>query len=838
MAINIDFKGIIRTSSGQEPGSGAMEELINLRRDSNCLRVVAKKKTLFANTNLDKIFEHTGPYYENIIAAIENKVVWINSMDGTIKQGIHTCSSNNIYIESINNMLIICCQDDDSLVVYVFREDSYSLMFSGLPNAIIPQIIFDDTSWEFNPSGTIIINSRLSNSNTEDNIKSALMSFLQRARTMNPEFTEGYILVSTNYTLFDGSETKMSPPTKVSIRHTGSSDTPFSVLGGEDDKTVTTNILVNKFEVSITMPSNIGDYSDIIRSVNVYISNVIPIYDTDPGSIVLSITNGIVDISASKIRLLPLNNDLFENQLFYRVQSFLISGDRIVTTQIDFSDITTGKTMDIDSSGWINTVGVPMTYNARLHLYDYKRIFRSQSDMFQGWNYRPPTLLPLDTAVFEVYVYLRTNTGVEDIIIRGEFLGGLDRVAQGSYELRTSGIISFPDSRAYKVVIIGRYNNVDYNNTIELVPSHSYNYAFATEPWYGFGLSPTSIPTPIERTTPYTESDVLIASALGVPFHFPVEHSYRINGNIRALSIMAAMVSDSQIGQYPLVVFTSRGIYALEQGGGLVLYSNIIAISNDICESNNTIRTKYGVVYIANNSVNILIGRHGKVLSSELEAAPDKSIRDNINYPLCLNNATLIQIFPQLSEVDFRDYIISSILLYDSNREEIIVSNGLYAYSYVYSLRTQFWHKISSSYRGGGMKFALQNKITTTEDVTDLVYLTEEDRENPVLSLVQTQPINLGKYGYKTISRLILRGELFLQENTIYGVYIFASNDLTNWKCVAARQININIANIRTERAKLSYRYFVIIAAGEVNPESNIYTAGIEANEKLENKIR
>jgi hypothetical protein len=373
---------------------------------------------------------------------------------------------------------------------------------------------------------------------------------------------------------------------------------------------------------------------------------------------------------------------------------------------------------------------------------------------------------------------------------------------------------------------------------INLTPSRSYNYSFYLrmdgDLLRAINLDLTADDNVTERSS-YTESSSIIVSAQSVPFYFPVEHSYSIGGNIKELSLMAEQVSRNQTGQYPIIILTDKGIYALEQGSGLVLYSNLTLISNDVCEA-GVVQTSNGIVYVANRSVNLLLGRDSISLSSQLEGECEMTIRESNSYRLATDNTLLYSITPFLSAMDFRDYISGKILLlYDSEKKEIIVSNQEQSYSYVFSMEGRVWFKISQRFVYSSERYAL---VTTVEDRVNVVDITREQMTGTSLTHVQTRPVKLGTDGYKTIYRAILRGKMIPDDGKPFGCYIFASSNLLKWALVCAVQSAEEVVNMRMIRASKSDRFYIVVMGGKVKQNHSIGYIDFMLQDQIETKDR
>lgn len=179
-----------------------------------------------------------------------------------------------------------------------------------------------------------------------------------------------------------------------------------------------------------------------------------------------------------------------------------------------------------------------------------------------------------------------------------------------TYKVRLPRFLAFPDSRTYKVDL---YDGNSFVKSLDLKASATYNYSYVLfDVNYKYNSRPMSLDAGIEtRSNPnvptvidnsiieYTNaiaSEItdfnssraiednmnLIVSEAVNPYYFPPEHSYLMPGEIINLSVNTEQISTSQVGQFPLYVFTTEGIYALQVGKEKVLYSNVIPISSEV----------------------------------------------------------------------------------------------------------------------------------------------------------------------------------------------------------------------------------------------------------------
>lgn len=421
-----NFTGIVRTTPEHSPGEGACEELINLRYEDNNLRPVRKKKIIISNVWADSIYVHSIGLLKIFIIVTGKEVKRINA-DGTVKQLICSCLGEEIYITNTNNLLIINCLQEESMRVYNFVDNAYKTHFLSLPPALFISYTKSPRIQRSTPISTI---------GALDDVKEfedLVFAMITEARRKSDLSSEGYMLVTANYTLMDNSETKMSPPILVKLgsystaQFENNTDTPEETL-------FNAKINCESLNIRIDIPTTAAAYKDIIKNCNIYCSSLISQYSflkpdaktsstgytrgEDPASVVIgrnrntdsySISGGVaygrrpdvqgyqrVPISGSKdldtssvpnimVRETEFRAELFDNLLFFKVKELPFKGAS-QNYNVNFSDIEGGKTMEVDSTGWVKTVGKPFVYNNRLHLFDIRRNLQVEPIIFKNMS--------------------------------------------------------------------------------------------------------------------------------------------------------------------------------------------------------------------------------------------------------------------------------------------------------------------------------------------------------------------------------------------------------------------------------------------------------------------
>ena len=316
------------------------------------------------------------------------------------------------------------------------------------------------------------------------------------------------------------------------------------------------------------------------------------------------------------------------------------------------------------------------------------------------------------------------------------------------------------------------------------------------------------------------EANAINVSAPFNPYVFPVQYSYSFGGEIKDVSTSYLPISSTQIGQYPLTVFTSNGIFAMEQGSVSVLYGNILPLQPLVIDGKAT-STPYGTFFVSSRSVYMLSGREVANMSYIINGKLEEGIRETDAYKkLCFDKKGYFQDFSTLvSAEDFEDFITGATLIYDQLQNELYISKADANYSYVFNLDTKAYHKIDKRYlpAKSASRYVIE-EIGSNRNVVDL--FTEEEGKQPIL--LQSRPLSLESF-YTHIQRLIMLVDAKLEKGHNLCFSVFGSDNLYDWKCIiSAQKQNTVLRQIRTNRAAKSYKDYVILISGLVGTDTDL----------------
>jgi hypothetical protein len=422
--------------------------------------------------------------------------------------------------------------------------------------------------------------------------------------------------------------------------------------------------------------------------------------------------------------------------------------------------------------------------------------------------------------------------------------------------------IHYPDYRAKAVQLwhkdgggtIRRLYNKNLTQNIAL------NYSFAMSinlfPFdTGMGMAKIAQPLtewtvmPINEDSTYWDSDRIQACEFNNPFYYPAGNSYRVDGFVLGLASNAIPLGASQFGQYPLFAFTTKGIWALSIGTGEVLIETVKPMSDVICTNKNSILgIEGGVIFMANEGLIILSGSNAAGISDMIIGEPVSPLTGLLDYDRCINNPNTYQPKAFIDTIPFRTYADGAIIAYSTlvvptgtPQKEIIISNPLYNYSYVFNMNSKSWYKITQSWDSFIHDYP---KTFGTKFVTDTFHLDDltSEVQNPdqeILIHIETRPIKFGEeISFKKIRRTILYGWINMDVERLFSIFLFGTVDKEHWTVQSSGQIISPGQQVVMGRTLFSCRSFIIVLGGYVKENSYIQGLIADIEKRYNDKLR
>lgn len=354
-------------------------------------------------------------------------------------------------------------------------------------------------------------------------------------------------------------------------------------------------------------------------------------------------------------------------------------------------------------------------------------------------------------------------------------------------------LLTFPDSRAKSMVIFMiRSSSTDthvlvFQKTLSLTPHPYLNMAYYINPDLrpiDFTTSGVSIPidtfynTIKEKNNEEVYPNGLKVSLTNNPFFFPVEQAYQVgNEGIIALCSNAIAVGTGQTGAAPLYVFCKDGVYALfVDADGEMAYTNSRIIARDVCNNAKSVTPiDAGVVFTTDRGLMMIAGEQvqeiGQIAEGDVldyKTTPWAYKRNGDAIYVGNNMLTQIAKLPDeiVDGVNFLEFLCGSIINYNHNERELMVSNPDYPYTYILD---QFGNWSRRNYSAD----EYVNNYPTSYRVVDGVFYKVDEEPNQLAGVSEapndllylSNIIKLGTTDFKSISRIVVRGKFDTEYN-------------------------------------------------------------------------
>lgn len=737
-------KGITNVPSDMLCSDNALAESVGMVYDNGEHRVIQKPKEFITGNNIPAIlyvhrFNNEERYIGYTQSAIPggtmNILIWFDVENGTINNtgfplgGQPLPDIDKIQITSIGKTLVITL---DGRIEYALWKDNGYEHLGDLPSPKIECSLTGSSklgvlNFGNNPNlpGNIVNTGKQSDNLFNDmgsdgekqeeynNLIVGLYEKNQKAVKQKKGFNEPFF-VRAAVKLYDDTYTLITQP--------------ILMLPFIDHNHYARSLSGNKFDVWTGMKllwvkqkQDYTDWSDIVKDVTIFISDGVSLYDvsvdqnptpqpfkphgvntdntTPDGKMIISDDDVSWNHHVNNRDAKEIDEDIASVSLFYKLCDIGIKEtgwidirEKIQTHTLE--NLTTQEQLGNDDYYSRNKLvpGVVYAYNSRLNLANVSRGFFEGYDNFLEWDN--------DTAAtYKFYVTIKTDSGektvyheTEDTIYR----------KQGIY-------FYYPDSRASHVIILKTVNGATTCVCDEDLTEHSgLNGAYyfrgligtATEEYTWInpatGLPETeSLPLPIDEATYSTptlpgstnnnDTEVLpnyiITSEANNPFVFKAEGYYKVgNGKIVAMSSITQALSEGQFGQYPLLAFSTDGIWALSVAS-TGYYSSIHPMSREVCCEDNpcVVQTDGAVFFASEKGLMVVVGNQVKCVSEQLLGK--ESDFDGV-----------------IDMGNFHDYLKDCFIAYDYRDSLLWIFNNETArrnrdYCYVYSIKSGTYSK-------------------------------------------------------------------------------------------------------------------------------------------------
>ena len=625
------------------------------------------------------------------------------------------------------------------------------------------------------------------------------------------DYTPGVFYLMFAYRLFDGSIIK---PSKAYMINTSDQ---LGYNGGyfyrDNNMTLTdgqTYTYAYSFPVSgakvslnISFDPNILT-NDLIRSIVVYATHPEQEYDYSSSHEIFEASPQQPEQYISKVQVNYFRYKKaigFADKPFYEIDDLLLSSavDNMLT-----KELTWGDHFDNIEHGIVfeptftvhNTIHRGMLeYNSRLHSFNHTTtLYNGSNILYNRATYSGDAKVALPAGyTLHIETTLRINDRIltvkcDDINHYYEFIAIRP---EGNYSyIAIDNFVSYPDYRAEKLTVyLSKGGFRKEIASLPLLSSTANNFAYYIEDKGNtiasqriILLSDIESFTPdsasFKECEPITYKDKVMVSMINNPFAFEPRHTYNIEGEeceIFALATAAAGLTEDTYGTHPLLVFTSKGLFTLEQGTSDILYSNVVTLDNsDRYRVRDTAALSSMIFFISADEV--------MAISNRAPTSVSTIINPSNNTPR--------------ERAEFKRYMATAkpytLIWYD----EVMIYNDLFNYAYIYSIESNCW-----STRDLTATHVTNSVMLSGGDLISLLY--KEDTNKPLALSLKTNSMSFSDMGLKKIE--YIEPLLSATSNTLITTTLWGSNNQTEWYNIGSSKQGLKIG-----RCGSSWRYFIL----------------------------
>ena len=571
---------------------------------------------------------------------------------------------------------------------------------------------------------------------------------------------------------------------------------------------------LNNIEFRVNYISNLEE--DIYKSIDIFISKPVTFSDYTANDLIeilgcsraYEITTKEININENAYIYEVKSNEKIIKELesslktFYKIYELPIQ--REITKQWEtlipeegvFNNLETQQELNYSAINRASIFpAVSYNFNGKLHLANYKE------EPFYGWplnyfsDYRTtsnvqfslpsPITLGVDGTLQEkfnkitngnpflwrILVVVDKKSGTQEVI----------RYCQGNtMNFYGLNMLSYPDTRATKMVVSLVTSNAVFERTFDLTASDYLNCAYyisddmkpinIDNKWVAYAIS--------NLTDGYYQQTIdnlllrypnqMKVSAVNNPLYFPDANTYQV-GNVEILELSSNTIdlSTGQIGESPLYVFAQDGIYGLfVDSSGVMTYSNSRPLARDILNNvHSVLATDSGVVFTTDRGLMMIAGAQvveiGQAAEGKFLDFTNTNSFDNLPVAAnAINHAKLVELDKYKTDCEFKEYLKDAIMGYNFNEYELWVTNPNKTYTYIYSFKTKGWVKRSISCTQYINNYPQLYMLNDSKRIIDINNELASGNETMFL----TRPIKFNSQAFKQSYRSVIRGLFDLPE--------------------------------------------------------------------------
>lgn len=383
----------------------------------------------------------------------------------------------------------------------------------------------------------------------------------------------------------------------------------------------------------------------------------------------------------------------------------------------------------------------------------------------------------------------------------------------------------YPNINAYKMLVWDTHTESDTETSTCYCKYELKAHPFLNGASHFIGVNTSRRPwgevakTPSESAI-VSDPNKVYTSEVNNPFYFPVTSINTIGtGEIYGISSAVKALSQGQFGQFPMYVFASDGVWALETSATGTFVAKQ-PVTRDVCNCPESITQLDGaVLFSTQRGIMMLQGATTTCISIDLDAdSQDTLVIDELLTKFG---------YPIPHHISFKEYIKDCRMVYDYIKQRIIVLNPSYDYAYVYSLKSQKWTTMESNMYSNINSYPDALVVMRDGSLADLNNVTDDT----IKATLVTRAIKLGGGDIlKTMKGVYQRGLI-----PVDGVstILYGSRDYINWHPVSSSAITK-----MTRIGGTPYKAFRLATLIDFKKGNSLFGVTTEFETRFNNKIR
>lgn len=825
-------------------------DMVNVRNKEGIWQVTGRPYRLISSggDGNKAMYIHANMDYRHIISYNGEAVFWEADDDnGTITAVTQKIADikDLLSLESVGNVLIAVTKQGCR---YMMFSESVYINLGGL---VMPELSFcleNVSSLTIAPTSTILPEYIHEN---QTSLQSSIISFISEdfssiySRGLDKTKEENLFiypfLVRYAVRLYDGSYIQPSPPVlmspyddvlsgrKLELEVGSNPDNGLSYISPHDK-------IFRQYRLRFSTGTlSDGKWEEIIDCIDIFISEQIPVmkdkiiedYYLEPGN------DGNRFFSKDLTLVLPfiskedMKEKIIAESLFYKAASIpfkeLINipetNMRDVEMSARLTSLKQNEILKIDNFTHSDTgADTSYIYNSRLHLGGIRQFFPKPFSTLifsmkqENYNGADSVNRMITGSKCHVKVLLRCTDGEK-------YVSAPCSVLENGF---ISPLLSYPDRRATEMEInISTPSNIMCSIKLPLTSSPVENCAYY--------INTDLTPIKYANVKPGIASDEstfqeeyypnrMKVSEVNNPFFLPQEFTYPVSmGKILKIAAATAELSQGQYGEFPLYVFTSEGIWAMQQGDGNILYASQHPVNRDVALSQKVISgVDNAVVYVSEHGLTVLQGAQTEIVSNAFDGEAESFEQITMEN----DNGRIVSESCEIK--GFKEHIKNSEIGYDYIHNELLFIRTGKEYYYAFNFNGSGWARRQFGNIPLSGFINSYPELWAADTAGNLYNLSEEESNSDTPFIITTRCIKWIDMCLKQMKELLIKLTADSIDTTM-SISVSASDYPTGcFTTLASASVSAGRSDsIRVPMHTRPYRYFRLSISGEGGKKLN-----------------